>query len=69
LSWWDKTEKKVQIFVLDIDVSGGMLEGCCTEAIQHSMKKVNSTIILLLKEQTTNSGGGGKLESLGNQLE
>jgi hypothetical protein len=68
LSWWDKTEKKVQIFVLDIDVSEGTLEGCA-EAIQHSMKKVNeSTISLPLKGQTTESGVGGVLESLGNQL-
>jgi hypothetical protein len=34
LSWWDKIEKKVQTFVLDIDASEGTLEGCA-EAIQH----------------------------------
>jgi hypothetical protein len=68
LSWWDKTEKKAQTFVLDIDASEGTSEGCA-EAIQHSMKKVNkSTITLPLKGQTTDSGGGGVLESLGNQL-
>jgi hypothetical protein len=59
LSWWDKTEKKVQTFVLDIDASEGTSEGCA-EAIQHSMKKVNKTTITLpLKGQTTDSGGGG----------
>jgi hypothetical protein len=68
LLWWDKTEKKIQTFVLDIDTSEGTSEGCA-EAIQHSMKKVNkSTITLPLKGQTTYSGGGGVLESLGNQL-
>jgi hypothetical protein len=69
LSWWDKTEKKVQTFVLDIDASEGRPEGC-TEAIQHSLKKVNNTTITLpLKGQTTDSDGGGVLESLGNQLQ
>jgi hypothetical protein len=68
LSWWDKTEKQVQTFVLNIDASEGTSEGCA-EAIQHSMQKVNkSTITLPLKGQTTDSGGGGVLESLGNQL-
>jgi hypothetical protein len=52
LSWWDKTEKKVQTFVLDIDANEGTSEGCA-EAIQHSMKKVNKTTITLpLKGQT-----------------
>ena len=67
LLWWDKTEKKVQTFVLDIDASEGTLEGCA-EAIKHWMKKVNNTITLLLKRQTAGSEGGGVLESLGNQL-
>jgi hypothetical protein len=44
--WWDKTEKKVQTFVLDIDASEGTLEGC-PQAVQHLMKKVNNTITLL----------------------
>jgi hypothetical protein len=58
LSWWDKIEKKVQTFVLDIDASEGTVEGC-TKAIQHSMKKVRNTIaLLLLKGQTTDRGGG-----------
>jgi hypothetical protein len=68
LLWWDKTEKKVQTFVLDIDASEGRSEGCA-EAIQHSMKRANKTTITLpLKGQTTDSGGGGVLELLGNQL-
>jgi hypothetical protein len=66
LSWWDKIEKKVQTFVLDIDASEGTSEGCA-EAIQHSMKKVHNTIALVLKEQTTDSGGGGVLQLLGKQ--
>jgi hypothetical protein len=66
LSWWDKIEKKVQTFVLDIDASEGTSEGCA-EAIQHSMKKVHNTIALLLKGQTTDSGGGCVFESLGKQ--
>jgi hypothetical protein len=37
LSWWDKIQKKVQTFVLDIDASEGTSEGC-TEEIDHSMK-------------------------------
>jgi hypothetical protein len=57
LSWWDRIEKKVQTFVLDIDASEGTSEGCA-EAIQHSMKKVHNTIALVLKGQTTDSGGG-----------
>jgi hypothetical protein len=68
LSWWDKIEKKVQTFVLDIDASEGTLEGC-DEAIQHWMKKVHNTIALLLKRQTTDSGGGCMLESLRKQLQ
>jgi hypothetical protein len=28
LSWWDRTQKKVQIFMLDIDASEGTSEGC-----------------------------------------
>jgi hypothetical protein len=67
-SWWDKIEKKVQTFVLDIDASERTLEGCA-EAIQHWMKKVHNTIALLLKGQTTDSGGGCVLESLGKQLQ
>jgi hypothetical protein len=68
LPWWDKTEKKVQTFVLNINASEGTSEECA-EAIQHSMKIVNkSTITLPLKGQTTDSGGGGVSESLGNQL-
>jgi hypothetical protein len=58
LSWWDRNEK-VQTCNLNIDAS---------EAIQHSMKKVNNALTLLLKGQRTDSGGGGVLESLGNQL-
>jgi hypothetical protein len=58
LLWWDKTEKKVQTFVPDIDVSKGTSEGC-VEAILHLMKKANNTTITLsLKGQTTDSGGG-----------
>ena len=68
LWWWDKTERKVKTFILDIDASEGTLEGCA-EAIKHSMKKVNNTIALLLKGQTTDSGGGGALELLAKQLE
>jgi hypothetical protein len=51
LSWWDKAEKKFKTFVLDIDTSKGTSEGC-TEAIKHSMKKLNDMIALLLKGQT-----------------
>jgi hypothetical protein len=68
LLWWDKAEKKVQTFVLDIDVSEGTSEGCA-EAIKHSMKKVNNTITLLLKGQTTDSGGGGVFRVAGKPIE
>jgi hypothetical protein len=68
LSWWDKIERKVKTFVLDIDASKGTSEGCA-EAIKHSMKKVNNTLALLLKGQTTDSEGGGVLELLAKQLE
>jgi hypothetical protein len=64
LSWWDKIEKKVQTFVLDIDASEVTSEGCA-EAIQHSMKNVHNTIALLLKGLPTDSRGGCVLESLG----
>jgi hypothetical protein len=37
LSWWDKIQKKVQTFVLDVDASEGTSEGCA-KAIEHSMK-------------------------------
>jgi glycerate kinase len=64
LSWWDKTQKKVETSFLDIDASEGTSEGCA-EAIKHSMKKVNDAIAVLLKGSTMDSGGGGVLESLG----
>jgi hypothetical protein len=67
LSWWEKSQRKVKTFVLDIDASEGTSEGCA-EAIKHSMMKLNGTIALLLKGQTTDSGGGGVLESLAEQL-
>jgi hypothetical protein len=68
LSWWDKVEKQVQTFVLDIDASEGTSEGCA-EAIEHSMKKLNHAIaLLILTGQTTDSGGGGVSESLMSEL-
>jgi hypothetical protein len=69
LSWWDKVEKQVQTFVLDIDASEGTSEGCA-EAIEHSMKKLNHAAIalLILTGQTTDSGGGGVSESLMSEL-
>jgi hypothetical protein len=36
---WNKTERKVKTFVLNIDVVEGTLEGC-TEAIKHSTDNV-----------------------------
>jgi hypothetical protein len=69
LSWWDKVEKQVQTFVLDIHPSKGTSEGCA-EAIEHSMKKLNHAAIalLILTGQTTDSGGVGVLESLMSEL-
>jgi hypothetical protein len=69
LSWWDKIEKEVQTFVLDVDAREGTSEGCA-EAIEHSMKKLNHTAIalLILTGQTTDSGGGGMSESLMSEL-
>jgi hypothetical protein len=68
LSWWDRVQKQVKTFVLDIDASEGTSEGCA-EAIQHSMKKLNNTLaLLILTGQTTDSGGGGVLESLMEEL-
>jgi hypothetical protein len=69
LSCWDKVEKEVQTFVLDVDASEGTSEGCA-EAIEHSMKKLNHTAIalLILTGQTTDSGGGGVSESLMSEL-
>ena len=67
LSWWDRTQKKVQTFVLDIDASEGTSEGCA-EAIKHSMKKLNDTVALLLKGQTTDSGGGGGVRVTGKEI-
>jgi hypothetical protein len=64
----NKTEKKVQTFVLDIDASEGTLEECA-EAIKNLIKKIKNIITTLpLKGQTIDSGGGGVLELLGNQL-
>jgi hypothetical protein len=67
--WWGATEKKVETFVLDMDVMRAKAhwkeDAGCAEAIKHSMKTLNDTIALILKGRTTDSGGGGAvLESL-----
>jgi hypothetical protein len=55
LSWWDKVEKQVQTFVLDVDASEGTSEGCA-EAIEHSMKKLNhASALLILTGLTTDN--------------
>jgi hypothetical protein len=55
LWWYDKAIDAVQTFILDIDGSEGTSEAC-SDAIQHSLEKVYSTV--KLSGQYTVSGGG-----------
>ena len=67
LSWWNPIQKKVEKFILDIDVSDGT-SSACADAILHSMKKLNTTEMdFLLGGQTTDSGGG-VLDDLAKEL-
>ena len=63
-SWWNSIQKKVETFILDIDVSDGT-SSACADAIVNSMKKLNNH---LLGGQTTDSGGGGVSEDLAKEL-
>ena len=68
LCWYDKTSKRVRIFLTDVDCTDESTEQI-VDGIAHSLKKYLPNVERIrLKGQCTDSGGGGVKNALQREL-
>ena len=56
--WFDKAEKQIKIFLLDVDCTDENTNEIC-DALKHSINRLLPGMTVKLLGQCTDSGGGG----------